>query len=227
LLDRFGALAYPSRDRGPAFQQTGRQMGNAPRRGTRDAKGRWLPPEQPLGAADTARLQLVGQFGKALAPLLNAVLAGLIAAPGEISRHAEALAHLEPGDPDMAHLLDSLLHLGDSPDHADSQAQNLAKNLETAGLGPILAKRGVRLPDAGDFGGLPYGAIAAGDADLIAEAVELLVEMPRVEAAMADATQACENELSEQSFAEQQRLVQRRLALRARLGHMGRARAAL
>ena len=81
--------------------------------------------------------------------------------------------------------------------------------------------------DAGDFGGLPYGAIAAGDADLIAEAVDLLVEMPRVEAAMANATQACENELSEQSYAEQQRLVQRRLALRARLGHMGRARAAL
>ena len=228
LLDRFGALAYPARDRGPAIQQSGRQMGNArPRGGGKDAKGRWLPPEQPLGAADTARLQLVGQFGKVLAPLLNAVLAGLIVAPGEISRHAEALAHLEPGDPDMAQLLDSLLHLGESPDRAEPQAQNLARNLETTSLGPILSERGVRLPDAGDFGGLPYGAIAAGDADLIAEAVDLLVEMPRVEAAMANATQACENELSEQSYAEQQRLVQRRLALRARLGHMGRARAAL
>jgi len=222
LLDRFGALAYPSRDRGPPMGQS-RQMSSAPRRGTKDAKGRWLPPEQPLGAADTARLQLVGQFGKVLAPLLNAVLAGLIASPGEISRHAEALAHLEPGDPDMAQLLDSLLHLGEAPDRADSRPQNL----ETGGLGPILSERGVRVPVASDFGGLPYGAIAAGDADLIAEAIELLVEMPRVEAAMADATQACENELSEQSFAEQQRLVQRRLALRARLGHMGRARAAL
>jgi DNA primase len=51
--------------------------------------------------------------------------------------------------------------------------------------------------------------------------------MPRVEAAMAQATARAENELSEESFAEQQRLVQRRLALRARLGQMGRARAAL
>ena len=222
LLDRFGELAYPSRDRGPPQ----RQMGNAHRRGGKDAKGRWLPPEQPLGAADTARLQLVGHFGKVLAPLLNAVLAGLVARPGEISRHAEALAHLEPGDAEMAHLLDSLLHLGESPD-SPSGANSDAPRLESAGLGPILSERGVRLPDSGDFGGLPYGAIAAGDADLIAEAVELLVEMPRVEAAMARATQALENELSEQSFAEQQRLVQRRLALRARLGHMGRARAAL
>ena len=221
LLDRFGALAFPSRDRRPSNFQAGRA--NAPRRGTKDAKGRWLPPEQPLGAADTARLQLVGHFGKALAPLLNAVLAGLIARPGEIARHAEALAHLEPGDANMAHLLDVLLHLGESPVQAGSDETGL----ETTGLAPILLKRGVRIPDVADFGGLPYGAIVAGDADLIAEAVELLVEMPRVEAAMIVATQACEIELSEQSFAEQQRLVQRRLALRARLGHMGRARAAL
>ena len=220
LLDRFGALAYPARDRGAPFQ---RQAGNAIRRGAKDAKGRWLAPEQPLGAADTARLQLVGQFGKVLEPLLNAVLAGLIVNPREISRHAEALAHLEPGDAEIAHLLDTLLHLGESLDVGDSRAGGL----ESASLGPILTKRGVKVPNSADFGGLPYGAIAGGDADLIAEAVELLVEMPRVEAAMAQATQAAEHELSEQSFAEQQRLVQRRLALRARLGHMGRARAAL
>ena len=230
LLDRFGALAYPARDRAPPMRQTMRQPGNAPRRGSKGPNGRWQPPEQPLGAEDTARLQLVGQFGKALAPLLNAVLAGLVAAPSEIARHAEALAHLVPADPDMAALLDALLDsLLDSaavPD-SDSGADSRGDSLESAGLGPILAARGVRLPGAGDYAGLPFGAIAGGDAGLIAEAVELLVEMPRVEAAIAEATARAEYELSEESFAEQQRLVQRRLALRARLGQMGRARAAL
>jgi DNA primase len=221
LLDRFGALAYPARDRTPPRP-------SAPfRRGTKGTNGRWQPPDPPLGAQDTARLQLVGQFGKALAPLLSAVLAGLVAAPAEIARHAEALAHLSPGDADMALLLDVLLEFAaDSPPLGD-RTDSAAQSLESERLRPILTTRGIRLPGQIDYAGLPFGAIAAGDPGLIAEAVELLVEMPRVEAAMAQATARAENELSEESFAEQQRLVQRRLALRARLGQMGRARAAL
>ncbi|MGL1525943.1 hypothetical protein ACSTH9_23410, partial [Vibrio parahaemolyticus] len=76
---------------------------------------------------------------------------------------------------------------------------------------------------ADDLAGLPFGTIARGDAATLAEAIDLLVEMPRVEMALANANAACEHDLSEESFAEQQRLVQRRLALRARLGQMGRA----
>jgi DNA primase len=75
------------------------------------------------------------------------------------------------------------------------------------------------------FGFLGSGGDSAGDE--LAEAIALLVELPAVEEALGQATKRHETEFSDESFAEQQRLLQRRLALLARLGQMGRARAAL
>jgi DNA primase len=212
LLDRFGALAYPQRER-PAFQPS-------PRGNQAGRKGPWQPAPPPLSAATTARMQAVGE-GR---PLLAAVLAGLIAQPQQIARHAETLARLGVTDPALAALLDGLI------DVVESGAHNATQPLESSDVLTILARRGLRAPTADDYAGMRFGFLdskapdAAGE---LAEAVDLLVGLPAVEAALAEATRRHEAEFSDETFAEQQRLLQRRLALLARLGQMGRTRAAL
>ncbi|MBY0393624.1 MAG: DNA primase, partial [Novosphingobium sp.] len=203
LLDRFGELAYPQRER-PAFQPGQRRPGPG---------GKWQPGPPPLPAAVTARMQAVGERR----PLLAAVLAGLIAQPGEIARHAESLARIEVPDPALAALLDALIDL----------VHSAAQPLESTHVLPILAKRGLRAPSADDYAGMRFGFLdgkAPGAAEELAEAVDLLVGLPAVEAALAEATRRHEAEFSDETFAEQQRLLQRRLALLARLGQMGRTR---
>lgn len=208
LLERFGDLAFARRERP---QGTGRTQG-----GFRLGQGgKWTPAPPPLPREDAARLQRLGQ-GE---PLLAAVIAGFIAHPGELVRHGETLARLHTADPWKARLLDVLVELADR-----------TTSLESATVRTILAERGLRAPSAGDYAGLRFGFLAdSGDnsASELAEALALLVELPAVEAALAEATQRHETEFSEETFAEQQRLLKRRLALLARLGQMGRTRAAL
>ena len=212
LLDRFGELAYPQRER-PAFQprsQTGQRSAPSGR------KGPWQPPAPPLSAANTAKMQAVGERRS----LLAAVLAGLISQPAEIARHAEALARLEVADAGLGALLDALVDMIQSTDQP----------LESGAVHPILAKRGLRAPTADDYAGMRFGFLDGKGPDAaeeLAEAVELLTGLPAVEAALAEATRRHEAEFSDETFAEQQRLLQRRLALLARLGQMGRTRAGM
>jgi DNA primase len=214
LLDRFGALAYPARERAP-------QRRMAPARGSKGANGRWLPPEPPLPPENLTQMQKVGQVMLTLRPLLAAVLAGLIANPRLIAQHGEALTRIGPSDLTRDGLLDQLLAFADSPGAFG------APGVESADLVTKLAGQGLVLPGPEDLGGMPYDFIARGDPAGIAESIEIIVELPMIEAALAAANAQTQHELTEQSFAEQQRLVQRKLALRARLGQMGRARAAL
>ncbi|OYX64919.1 MAG: DNA primase [Novosphingobium sp. 32-60-15] len=211
LTERFGELAFARKER-PPFQP--RQGGQTRRN---QGKGPWKPAPLPLGADDKAKMLKIGN-GPSIT-LLAAVLAGLIRHPDQIARHAESLVRLQPEDRATAALLDALLTMADS-----------GQTLETAGLEPILAERGLRSPSAQDYAGMRFGfltGISEKAADELAEAVSLLVELPAVEEALFEATKRAETELSDDSFAEQQRLLQRRLALLAHLGQMGRARAAL
>ncbi|MDF8331680.1 DNA primase [Novosphingobium cyanobacteriorum] len=207
LLERFDALAFARRERAPFQPGQRRQAGG---------KGQpWKPAPAPLGEVDKARLLRIGSGDK----LLAAVLAGLVAHPGHIAPHAESLARLAPQDDRQAALLDMLLSLSDR-----------AEALESTQVLTILAERRLSVPTAEDYAGMRFGFLSGkGDSagDELAEAISLLVELPAVEAALAEATQRHETEFSDESFAEQQRLLQRRLALLARLGQMGRARAAL
>jgi DNA primase len=153
-------------------------------------------------------------------PLLAAVLAGLIAQPQQIARHAETLARLDVPDASLAALLDALIDLV----HTDAQP------LESGDVLTILAKRGLRAPLADDYAGMRFGFLdgkAPDAAEELAEAVDLLTGLPAVEAALAEATRRHEAEFSDETFAEQQRLLQRRLALLARLGQMSRTRAGM
>ena len=210
LLDRFGELAFARRER-PAF--TPRQGGTfQPRQG----RGPWKPAPPPLPAATASRLSQKVGSGDAL---LAAVLAGLVVHPAALARHGEALARIHPAHAGMAALLDALLAFAES-----------GAPLESAALRPILLERQLQVPSADDYDGLRFGFLSETSAtalDELAEAIELIVDLPAVESALAQATERLESDFSEDSFAEQQRLLQRRLALLARLGQMGRTRASL
>ena len=210
LTERFGELAFARKERVP-FQP--RQGGGGPR-----GKGPpWKPAPAPLAEQDRAKMLRIGTGPST--GLLAAVLTGLIGHPQHIARHADSLARLQPDNPDTCALIDTLLVLSDT-----------GQALESEGLRTILLERGLRLPSAQDYAGMRFGFLASGGdsaGDELAEAVALLVELPAVEEALGEATRRHETEFSDESFAEQQRLLQRRLALLARLGQMGRARAAL
>jgi len=215
LLDRFGELVFARKER-PAFtprQAAQRQNGGGGRPGGR---GPWKPAPPPLPPEAASRLQQKVGSGDAL---LAAVLAGLVVHPATLARHGEALARIHPANPELAALLDALIA------YAESGAP-----LESEALRPILDTRQLRVPTAEDYDGLRFGFLSgtsATAADELAEAIELIVDLPAVESALAQATERLETELSDESFAEQQRLLQRRLALLARLGQMGRTRASL
>lgn len=202
LLDRFGALAYPARASAPP----------------RAARGPWKRAETdpPLDAPHLAALRRIGEVDHTLRPLLRAVIIGLIANPAAIARHADMLCRIGAGEEGA--VIDHLLALADSPAGAPLDSATIVTRLQSAGLAA---------PGPDDLSGMPYQAIARGDAALLAESIAILVELPQVEQALAQANMAAQAALTDASFAEQQRLVQRRLALRGRLGQMGRARAAL
>lgn len=210
LTERFGELAFARKERAP-FQP--RQGGSAAR-----GKGQpWKPAPPPLAEQDKAKMLRIGTGPST--SLLAAVLDGLLRHPQQIARHADSLARLRPDDPATCALIDALLVLSDG-----------VQPLESEALRPILLERGLRLPSAQDYAGMRFGFLTgSGDsaADELAEAVAILVEWPAVEEALAEATRRAETELSDENFAEQQRLRARSMALRARLGQMGRARAAL
>lgn len=212
LLDRFGELAFARREHAPFAPRSPAR----PAQGARTGRGGWTPPPPPLAPETATRLtQKVGS-GDAL---LAAVLAGLVIHPQALARHSETLARIHPAHPDMAALLDTLLVFSES-----------GEPLESAALRPILEARQLRLPTADDYDGLRFGFLSGQSAtalDELAEAIELIVELPAVELALTQATERFETEISDESFAEQQRLLQRRLALLARLGQMGRTRASL
>ncbi len=204
LLDRFGELAFARRERA--------EFTPSPRKGSNPRFGK--PAPAPLSPESTARLQRYGKGDN----LLAALIAGFLAHPEELPRHAETLAHLHSADPRMSALLDFLVELADS-----------AGPLESSAVATILQERRLHPPTLADYAGMRFGFLGHSpdvSAEL-AEALALLVERPAIDAALTEATQRFESELSEEAFAEQQRLRERKLAFEARLRQMASARSSL
>ena len=206
LLERFDAMAFARRER-PSFQPGARKF-------QKDRNGAWKPAPPPLGASETARMQKVGTGDG----LLAAVLVGLIAHPDEITRHAEALTRVLPLSGRYAGLIDALLELSD-----------FGHVLESEAIRSILGERKMDIPASADFAELPFGflTVREGSKDELADAMTLLVEIPAVDAALAEANLRYQAELSPETEAEKERLRERGVALRARLGQMGRIRGSL
>ena len=204
LLDRFSAFAYPRRE--PYWQdRRGSQHGN--RRGG-------PPPPQRTSPESASRLRKVTNGGGRDA-LCTAVVAGLIRWPDEITRHAELLARMAGMDARFGILLDAL----DSGDV-----------LERDELATILSRHGLAAPTPTEYTGLRFGFLAAESdarqaAAELAQAIELLVERPALEAALQEATERHKREFTDESFAEQQRLLKRKLEFDARLRQMANSNA--
>lgn len=191
LMDRFSAFAFPKRE----F------------RGGRHARTNPAIPLRP-GASDKLRRAAATDPRDTLA---QAVLAGLARHPDQVSRHAEALLSLAPGEPQLAKAIDTLL--------------DRAETLESTASGPISAAAALTPPpDSSRFSFLVEGTDPQTAREDLAEAVALLVERPALEAAIAAATARFASD-PEGAFAEQQRLRQRKLEIESRLGHMARKRA--
>ena len=203
LQDRFSAFAFPQRE--------SRWSGGSSPLG-QTGKSRWQPGRPAAAVSQPESLQRLRKAaaGGARDAFSAAVLAGLVRWPGAIARHAEALARTPGLDPRFLVLLDCC-------DAVDP--------LESAALATILASNGFVTPEAADYAGLRFGFLGPDVDGLQAEAelsqaIELLVERPVLEAALAQATSRFESELSDEAFAEQQRLLKRKLEFDGRLRQM-------
>jgi len=199
LLDRFSAFAFPPRKKGG-----GKQPFQPRKQWKRDA------PE-PLSPELARKLANLAQGG-ARQRLLAEVMGQLAAFPELIEPHRDALNELGEIDPATISLLDPVME----------RAQTLEADDKTTIFDPRWGSRSAEQSAPG----LPRQATDAATArEDLAEAIELLVEGPALEKALAAATERFEHD-PEGAFAEQQRLLKRKLAFDARLGQMAARRIA-
>jgi DNA primase len=190
LLEKFSAFAFPPRE--SRDWKPGGPARVLPRPAGRPR--RQAPPRDALAAA---------------------VLAGIVRFPGELARHAEALATAPLTDPRFEVLVDAF---------------DAGTPLESTAIEPILAAQGMAAPAPEEYADLRFGFLGEGIPEdqarrELAQAIGLLVERPALEAALAEATKRFERDLSEGAYAEQQRLLKRKLEFDARLRQMASARA--
>jgi len=208
--DRYSALFFGRRESGPPPREGGHR-----RKGTL-RNGRWTP-EPPPPEPETRR---IGESG-ADAVLLRAILAGLLRFPGEIIVHREALCGLMPADPSLAALLDAMI-----------EASDREETVETDRLLTILGEsdvynmaKGLLRADALHF------TFTRDETDRrrarrdLAEAIAVIVAMPRIEAELAAVTRAMADDLDEASFARQQMLRKTKADLAARMADLAQPQA--
>ncbi|KPH66561.1 DNA primase [Novosphingobium sp. ST904] len=210
LQDRYSEFAFPKREN--RWQQQDRPAFRPGQRGNQ--KGRWTPqPESSPESLERLRKAIGGGARDALSA---AVLAGLIQWPAQIRRHAEALARTPGLDPRFGLLLDCC---------------DTNEALESTRLATILVENGLEIPGTAEYSGLRFGFLNSGTgadqaAEDLAQAIDLLVERPVLDAALAQATARFESELSDEAFADQQRLLKRKLEFDSRLRQMATRQAA-
>jgi DNA primase len=181
LLDKFSAFAFPPRpERGP-WKPGGRDRRDRPA----------IPLRPPMNPG--ARTQLLSSLDRANDRLAHAVIAGLARWPGELRRHADALARFHPADARLSRAVDILLDAAESLEFHESSP---IKELES------LAEP----PDKTRYSFLTEDSDPRAAREDLAEAVALLVDRPALESALAEATARFERTLEAVDFAEQQRL---------------------
>ncbi|MBT0669052.1 DNA primase [Novosphingobium profundi] len=209
LLDRYGEFAFPRRENRWQAGGGGNARQGAFTRGR--PQGRWNGRNAPAPSLPESIERLKHALsGGSRDALSAAVIAGLMRWPDQLSRHAEALART----PDLDSRFDALIEC------CDAMAP-----LENGDLPTILSKNGLQVPRTAEYSGLRFGFLAPDAnaqhaAEELAQAIDLLVERPVLETALAQATARFETELSEESFAEQQRLLKRKLEFDNRLRQM-------
>ena len=213
LLDRYGEFAFPPREQRSGFQRGSFQ------------KGRGSFPGRPGSEPPSGRLK---QLTPAAARnrLITAVIVGLCRHPGVIGDESDRLAALHPDDAVQARVLDAMLEAAETRKFA---AEIDSQPLETGEVTSILQGRGLALPDRESIGGMKFAFLSDNAEEHeatreLVQAIELLVERPAIETALAEAT-ARFAEDPEGAYAEQQRLLKRKLEFERRLMQMAASRA--
>jgi len=173
--------------------------------------GRWNLPPPPA----TEEAKAIRQGG-ADTLLLRAVLAGLLRFPSEIIVHREALASIAPTDIRLANLLNALL-----------EAADREETVETDSLLTILGStelynmaKGLLRADALHFTFTQAEADRRRAQRDLAEAIAVIVAMPRIDAELSAATRAMAENLDEATFARQQSLRKLKADLAARAAEL-------
>ena len=177
-------------------------------------KGGWKEPIAPI-TADAKAVRAAG-IDRVLA---KAVLAGLIRHPAEIARHLEVLGSLKLADGALGRLFEAVV---------DVAVEDAA--VDTAALRTILGKSGfdgvaadlLRADTMPYSFTLPGGDPARASADLD-EAIAIMVAVPEVDQALAEATQGMQQRFTDEAFAQQVALVKEKQALEMRLANLCQA----
>ncbi|MBU0555533.1 MAG: DNA primase [Alphaproteobacteria bacterium] len=203
--ERYDALFFAPRSTPPRFS------GKPNLRGGTMKGGRWIAPPPPA-TQDAMAIRETG----ADQLLLRAVLAGLLRFPGEIVTHREALSSLVPSDSGLANLLDALLEAADRQETVETEA--LLTILGSTELYNMA--KGLLRADALHFTFTQAEAEGWRAQRDLAEAIGVLVAMPRIEAELVAATRAMAENLDEASFARQQSLRKLKEDLAARAAEL-------
>ncbi|HEV2567719.1 DNA primase [Sphingomonas sp.] len=173
---------------------------------------RWQPPPPASAQAET---KMVGATGIDRV-LVKGVVTGLLRFPDMLARHAEALHALQLADPLVARLIDSLVDLALHEQALDterlatilraSEFDGLARDLLRADSLPFSFTRKDAEPDRAR-------------AEL-AEAIQVMVERPELDAALAAATARLKESFDETTYEEQQRLLEMRVDIDRRLANL-------
>ncbi|MEP2736499.1 MAG: DNA primase [Erythrobacter sp.] len=201
LLERFSGFAFPKREFQPRGHNSNFKGGKAP----------WQRSAPTRLTGDTAARLKRAISGGARDGLTQAVMAGLVHHPSEISTHTEALGKLSQYDPNATEMVETLFEY--------------AETLDSQGKDAISDIRGLPAPpDLNRYAFLREGTDPVAAREELAEAVALLVEKPALRAAL-DAAGARFDADPEGAFAEQTRLREQLAKLDQRLKEFGRRKA--
>ncbi len=188
------------------------QQQRAPQRKTQK-NGKWLAPAPIGGDHPAARAISVDGIDPALA---KAVLAGFIRHPAEISRHMEVLNALKKASGALGRLFEAVI---------DVAVEGSA--LDSGDFRTILAKSGfdqiandLLRADATPYSFTQKDADPKRASDDLSEAINILVEKPEIDTALANATAAFMEHSTDEAFERQKSLVVEQQALDARLANL-------
>ena len=202
-LRRFDALVRPQQQR---QQQGGRSL--FPRREWKKGKdGRFAPPAPPT-LESTRGLARSG----VQAPIARALLQGFILYPDALHDHVEELAHLAIADKDSAALRDSLVQIAMSGQHLDREALQTILTAKTTGAATRRGAMRFSFTQAGSKAEVALGDLGA--------ALEAVIALSEIEAALSEATGRLKQEISEATYAEQQRLMAAKKSYNERLASL-------
>jgi DNA primase len=192
------------------FYELRRPPGSAPRtftsRGT-FKKGRFIPPEPPVGP----KARAIASTGID-APTARALMLGFANFPEELPAHCEQLASLPITDKGTAKIRDDLVNAAFSGATLDSEALHtiLGGDGATGGKGPRAMGFSFTRRDSD-----PDRARSD-----LAAAVEIIAAAEEVEKALEDATERLKRDFTDEALEEQQRLIQAQHGLRQRLASL-------